>query len=145
MLDVAIVLAAISVVVTIKATLEAAKVHSHYKTPLKDNQGRGVACGFWFNFGGNTCVSLNINFDGTVGIVEGNPDIGGSRSSISQIAAEELGISLEKVKTIIVPRHINRIKDIYFVMNNMGLKTQINNEMELKMYFSKNVFFKREK
>ena len=41
----------------LKATLEAAKVHSHYKTPLKDNQGRGVACGFWFNFGGNTSVS----------------------------------------------------------------------------------------
>ena len=46
-------------------TLEAAKKHPHYKAPLKANQGRGVACGFWFNFGGQTCVSLNINTDGT--------------------------------------------------------------------------------
>ena len=28
---------------------------------------------------------------------------------------------------------------------NVNNKTPINNEMELKMYFSKNVFFKREK
>ena len=85
----------------LRATLEAAKIHPHYTASLEPNQARGIACGFWFNFGGNTCVSLNINFDGTVGIVEGNPDIGGSRASISQMAAEELGIPLEKVRTVI--------------------------------------------
>ncbi len=83
------------------ATLEAAQKHPHYSAPLLENQGRGLSCGFWFNFGGNTCVSLNINFDGTVGIVEGNPDIGGSRASISQMAAEELGVPLEKISTVI--------------------------------------------
>ena len=41
---------------------------------------------------------------------------------------EILKKTYKKVKTIIVPRHINRIKDIYFVMNKMGLKTQIKNE-----------------
>ena len=83
------------------ATLESAKKHSHYHAPLGPNQGRGLSCGFWFNFGGNTCVSLNINFDGTVCVTEGNPDIGGSRASISQMAAEELGIPLERVRTVI--------------------------------------------
>ena len=83
------------------ATLESAKKHPHYAAPLTQNQGRGISCGFWFNFGGNTCVSLNINFDGTVGIIEGNPDIGGSRASISQMAAEELGIPLERIRTVI--------------------------------------------
>ena len=83
------------------ATLESAKNHPHYSAPLKANQGRGLSCGFWFNFGGNTCVSLNVNFDGTVGVVEGNPDIGGSRASISQMAAEELGIPLDRVRTVI--------------------------------------------
>ena len=83
------------------ATLEAAKAHPHYAAPLGENQGRGLSCGFWFNFGGNTCVSLNLNNDGTVGITEGNPDIGGSRASISQMAAEELGIPYEKVRTIV--------------------------------------------
>ncbi|RKF15037.1 xanthine dehydrogenase family protein molybdopterin-binding subunit [Roseovarius spongiae] len=83
------------------ATLEAAKAHPHYTAPLGENQGRGLSCGFWFNFGGNTCVSLNLNNDGTVGITEGNPDIGGSRASISMMAAEELGIPYDKVRTVI--------------------------------------------
>ena len=30
-------------------TLEAARAHAHYNTPLKANQGRGIASGFWFN------------------------------------------------------------------------------------------------
>ena len=110
----------------LKATLEAAKGHPHYHAPLKENQGRGISCGFWFNFGGNTCVSLNINFDGTVGVVEGNPDIGGSRSSISQMAAEELGISLDKVKTIIADTNSlghNDVTDRSRVTFSVGLAT----------------------
>ena len=39
-------------------TLEAAKAHAHWRTPLGKNQGRGVASGFWFNIGGETSVSL---------------------------------------------------------------------------------------
>ncbi len=83
------------------ATLEAAKKHPHYKAPLGKNQGRGLSAGFWFNFGGNTSVSMTINTDGTVSVAEGNPDIGGSRASISLMAAEELGIPYDKVRTII--------------------------------------------
>jgi CO/xanthine dehydrogenase Mo-binding subunit len=83
------------------ATLEAAKAHPHYAAPLGLNQGRGVACGFWFNFGGDTCVSLNVNDDGTVSVTEGNPDIGGTRAAIGQMAAEELGIPFERVHTTV--------------------------------------------
>jgi len=83
------------------AVLEAAKAHPHYTAPLGPNQGRGVACGFWFNFGGDTCVSLNVNPDGTVGVSEGNPDIGGSRAAMTMMAAEELGIPYERVRTTI--------------------------------------------
>ena len=82
-------------------TLEAVKNHPHYKAKLGPNQGRGIAAGFWFNFGGQTCVSLNINIDGTVALALGTPDIGGSRASMSQMAAEELGIPYDKVKAII--------------------------------------------
>ena len=85
----------------LKATLEAAKAHPHWSAPLGENQGRGMGCGFWFNFGGDTCVSLMINPDGTVSLSEGNPDIGGSRASMSMMAAEELGIPYEQVRTVI--------------------------------------------
>ncbi|WP_298835757.1 xanthine dehydrogenase family protein molybdopterin-binding subunit [uncultured Roseobacter sp.] len=108
------------------ATLEAAKAHPHYSAPLGENQGRGLSCGFWFNFGGNTCVSLNINSDGTVGVVEGNPDIGGSRASISMMAAEELGIPYEKVRTVITDTNslgFNDVTDGSRVTFAVGLAT----------------------
>ncbi len=65
------------------------------KAPLGKNQGRGMACGFWFNFGGQTCTDLNIGVDGTVSLTVGTVDVGGSRASLSLIAAEELGIPYE--------------------------------------------------
>ena len=88
-------------VIGLRATLEAAKAHPHRSAPLGPNQGRGIATGFWFNFGGETCVSLNVNADGTVGLSVGTPDIGGSRASMGMMAAEELGIDYSQVRTII--------------------------------------------
>jgi CO/xanthine dehydrogenase Mo-binding subunit len=82
-------------------TLEAARAHANYRAPLGANQGRGVASGFWFNIGGDTCATLNLTEDGTVTLVAGTPDIGGSRASLAMMAAEELGIELEKVRPII--------------------------------------------
>ncbi|WP_295316435.1 xanthine dehydrogenase family protein molybdopterin-binding subunit [Roseobacter sp.] len=108
------------------ATLEAAKEHPHYTAPLGENQGRGLSCGFWFNFGGNTCVSLNLNSDGTVGVVEGNPDIGGSRASITMMAAEELGIPYDRVRTVITDTNsigFNDVTDGSRVTFAVGLAT----------------------
>ncbi|TPI74969.1 xanthine dehydrogenase family protein molybdopterin-binding subunit [Mesorhizobium sp. B2-8-9] len=82
-------------------TLEAVKSHPHMKAPLKANQGRGMACGFWFNFGGQTCTDLNIGMDGTVSLAVGTVDVGGSRASLSLVAAEELGIDYSQVKAIV--------------------------------------------
>jgi len=82
----------------IEATLRAVKNHPHMKAKLGKNQGRGMACGFWFNFGGQTCTDLNIGVDGTVNLTMGTVDVGGARASMSLIAAEELGIPYEKVK-----------------------------------------------
>ncbi|MBT6272594.1 MAG: xanthine dehydrogenase family protein molybdopterin-binding subunit [Chromatiales bacterium] len=82
-------------------TLAAAKDHPHMQSPLGKNQGRGMACGFWFNFGGQTCTDLNIGVDGTVTLTVGTVDVGGARASLSLIAAEELGIPYENVKCII--------------------------------------------
>ena len=79
-------------------TLEAAKNHPHMRAKLKKNQGRGMACGFWFNFGGQTCTDINISADGTVNLTLGTVDVGGSRASMSLICAEELGIPYDQVK-----------------------------------------------
>ena len=82
-------------------TLEATRDHPHYKAAVAAGQGRGFAVGFWFNFGGLTAISLNVNSDGTVTVSVGRPDIGGSRAAMCQMAAEELGIAYDNVRTII--------------------------------------------
>ena len=83
-------------------TVEAARKHPHYTAPLeKPNCGRGVACGFWFNYGGKSSASASINPDGTVSLIEGSVDIGGSRTSIAMQLAEGLGIPVEAVRPLV--------------------------------------------
>ena len=82
-------------------TLQAALEHPHYKMPLGPNQGRGVASGFWFNAGGESSAQVNVNEDGTVVVVTGHPDIGGSRASMVNIVAEMLGIDYRQVQALI--------------------------------------------
>ena len=78
-------------------TLEAVKNHEHYSAPLGPNQGRGVASGFWFNAGMNSSATVHVNEDGTVSVIVGSPDIGGSRASMCLMAAEEMGIDVNKI------------------------------------------------
>jgi CO/xanthine dehydrogenase Mo-binding subunit len=82
-------------------TLHAVRKTDHYTAPLVEWQGRGVASGFWFNIGGETCASLTVNEDGTVSLMAGTPDIGGLRASLAMVAADELGVPYEKVRPII--------------------------------------------
>jgi CO/xanthine dehydrogenase Mo-binding subunit len=85
----------------LEETLNAVKKTEHWNAPLRKWQGRGVASGFWFNIGGETCVSLTVNEDGTVSLMAGTPDIGGLRASLAMVAADELGIAYDKVRPII--------------------------------------------
>jgi CO/xanthine dehydrogenase Mo-binding subunit len=79
-------------------TLAAAMDTDHYKSKLEGpNRGRGVAAGFWFNGTGPACATASVNADGTVSLVEGSPDIGGSRASMAIQVAEVLGIPAEDV------------------------------------------------
>lgn len=82
-------------------TVKAAMEHAHYKAPLKANQGRGVASGYWFNAGGESSAQVNLAEDGSVTVITGHPDIGGSRASIANITAELLGIDYNKVQVLI--------------------------------------------
>ncbi len=81
--------------------LEAARAHPNYTRPLAPGQGRGVAVGFWFNAGMQSSAEIHVNEDGTVTVIEGNPDIGGSRASMAMMAAEELGIPYESVRVVV--------------------------------------------
>jgi xanthine dehydrogenase molybdenum-binding subunit len=79
-------------------TLEAVKASDHWNTPLEGpNRGRGLAAGFWFNIGLKSSAAGNVNADGTVTLIEGSTDIGGSRTSIAMQLAETLGITAEQV------------------------------------------------
>ncbi|MBI1180336.1 MAG: molybdopterin-dependent oxidoreductase [Alphaproteobacteria bacterium] len=82
--------------------LSAAKNHPHYKANLGPNQGRGVASGFWINIGGQSAATVVVNRDGTIALVEGCPDIGGTRASLAMMCAEVLGIEAEKVRPSVV-------------------------------------------
>ncbi len=83
-------------------TLQAAKDSPHYQSPLPGpNCGRGIATGFWFNYGGKSSASASVNTDGTVNLVEGSVDIGGTRTSLAMQLAETLGIPAEDVRPIV--------------------------------------------
>ncbi len=86
-----------------KETVEAAMDHPHYATPLEGKyRGRGVASGFWFNGSNPSSVTAVVNGDGTVNLIEGSTDIGGSRASAAMMLAETLGISAEDVNPQVV-------------------------------------------
>jgi CO/xanthine dehydrogenase Mo-binding subunit len=82
-------------------TLEALISHPAYRAPLGKNQGRGVASGYWFNGGGESSATVQVNEDGTVLVATGSPDIGGSRASMALMAAETLGVDYSQVRSIV--------------------------------------------
>ena len=82
-------------------TIKAAMEHPQYKSKLGPNQGRGVASGFWFNAGGESSANITVNEDGTVIVMTGHPDVGGSRASTANITAELFGIDYDKVQVLI--------------------------------------------
>jgi CO/xanthine dehydrogenase Mo-binding subunit len=84
-----------------RETLEAARAHPHYKAPLGENQGRGVASGFWFNAGMQSSATVSLSSDGSAIVRTGSPDIGGSRAGLALMVAEELGIPVERVRPMV--------------------------------------------
>ena len=80
------------------ACLEAAKAHPNYTRALGADEGRGVAVGFWFNGANQSSAEVHIADSGMVKVVEGSPDIGGSRASMALMAAETLGLPYERIR-----------------------------------------------
>ena len=79
--------------------IDAAINSPHYSSEITgENRGRGVASGFWFNAGMESSAFAQVNNDGTVSLVLGSVDIGGTRASLAMQMAETLGIEMEDVK-----------------------------------------------
>lgn len=75
---------------------QAMQSHPHYNAPLSGpNKGRGVAIGYWGNFGGQSSATLAVNSNGTVNVITGSVDIGGTRPAVAMQAAEVLGLTAE--------------------------------------------------
>ena len=78
--------------------LDAVKKSKHWNSDKPESKngrlvGRGIASGYWMNGGGKSSVTLSLNDDGTVTLLEGSSDIGGTRPSIAMQAAEILGLN----------------------------------------------------
>ncbi|MHB8513781.1 MAG: xanthine dehydrogenase family protein molybdopterin-binding subunit [Dehalococcoidia bacterium] len=93
--------------------IQAALNSPHYNTPLEgSNRGRGVASGFWFNVGLRSSVNVSVQPDGTVNLIEGNTDIGGTRASLAMQLAETLGVAFEDVKPAVVDTDAVGVNDV---------------------------------
>jgi CO/xanthine dehydrogenase Mo-binding subunit len=87
----------------IKEMEEAMKAHPHYSAPLdKPNQGRGVAVGFRMQAGQASSATINVNSNGTINLITGSVDIGGTRTAVAMQAAEVLGLRAEDVSPSVV-------------------------------------------
>ena len=87
---------------------EAMRDHPHYSDPLgqPDNpaakRGRGVAVGYRWQAGQMSAATIIVNSNGTIGLVTGSVDIGGTRTAVAMQAAEVLGIAAEDVVPTVV-------------------------------------------
>jgi CO/xanthine dehydrogenase Mo-binding subunit len=83
--------------------VEAALNSPHYRSPIEGpNRGRGVASGYWFNGGMQSSVVVAVNTDGTINLVEGSTDIGGTRASLAMQLAETLGVPYDTIRPSVV-------------------------------------------
>ena len=81
--------------------LQATGEHAHYQAPLAGpNRGRGVALGYWPNWGAQSSSLINVNTDGTVTLVTGSVDLTGTRTSLAMQAAEILGLPMSQLRSV---------------------------------------------
>ena len=78
-------------------TLEAIKEKIAWPRDLEDGHGIGLALCEWRSGSGPSTASISVNDDGTVSLLTGSVDISGSDTSLAAIAAEALGIPMDKV------------------------------------------------
>ena len=86
-----------------KEVEEAMVAHPHYNTPLEGpNRGRGISVGHRFNAGQVSSATIHVNSNGTISLLTGSADIGGTRTAVAMQAAEVLGLRAEDVTPTVV-------------------------------------------
>lgn len=100
--------------------LEAVRNHPHYTAPLDkpNNQGRGMAYGFWFGAGLPSSAEIMVNSDGTVQLCTGSCDLSGTRMTLAMQAAEALGIDVEDVSPI-----VGDTESVAYTFQSVGSRT----------------------
>ena len=75
----------------------------HNQAPLDGpNRGRGVAVGFRWQAGQASSATINVNADGTLNLITGSVDIGGTRTAVAMQVAEALGIEVDQIAPTVV-------------------------------------------
>ena len=86
-----------------KEVMEAMVAHPHFKTSLEGPyRGRGMALGHRFNSGQTSSAIIHVNNNGTVSLLTGSVDIGGTRTAVAMQVAEVLGLTAEEVWPTVV-------------------------------------------
>lgn len=84
-----------------RETLERMRQYLAQRGKLEgENRGRGVACGYWAPGAGAAGANIHVNADGTVALIVGSVDLTGTRTTLAQMVAEELGIPFENVSVV---------------------------------------------
>jgi CO/xanthine dehydrogenase Mo-binding subunit len=84
--------------VGLKEIIERVKTHPCWTTPLVGpNRGRGLALGFWIGGSFTSSAHVAINSDATAAVHVGSVDLTGTRTTILQMAAEELHMAPQDV------------------------------------------------
>jgi CO/xanthine dehydrogenase Mo-binding subunit len=63
-------------------------------------RGRGVGCGMWGGGVGTSTAHINVNEDGSAVVVTGAVDLAGTRTTMAQIAAEELQLPYDRINVV---------------------------------------------
>jgi CO/xanthine dehydrogenase Mo-binding subunit len=80
--------------------LETVAAHDCWRDPLpkgRHPRGRGLALGYWRGTSMTSAAQLMLMGDGRATVTMGTVDLSGTRTTMAQVAAEELGLALEDV------------------------------------------------
>ena len=78
-------------------TLQAVKERLGLPKKLGESRGVGIALCEWRSGSGPSTASISVSEDGTISLLTGSVDISGSDTSLAAIAAEALGVPMDKV------------------------------------------------